>query len=112
MTADELGDPQNLDLWLDLNGVPVQRGTTTRMIFSCAYLVHYVSHYIALQPGDIITTGTPPGVGLGKIPPQFMKPGDVMRLGITRLGEQEQTVTALSAEVMEDWRRKAVATRG
>ena len=111
VTADEVGDPQALELSLDLNGTPVQRGYTSRMIFTCAFLVSYISHYIALQPGDIVTTGTPPGVGLGKIPPQFMKPGDEMRLSITRLGEQRQVVTALTEEVMQAWRQSAAAKR-
>ncbi|KQT44564.1 2-hydroxyhepta-2,4-diene-1,7-dioate isomerase [Aureimonas sp. Leaf454] len=92
VTPDEVGDPQNLDLWLDLNGRREQTGTTTRMIFTCAHIVSYVSRFMALRPGDIITTGTPPGVGLGRKPPVFMKMGDVMRLGITGLGEQEQTL--------------------
>lgn len=92
VTADEVPEPQNLDLWLDLNGTRVQSGTTTRMIFSCAFLLSYVSRFMALQPGDIVTTGTPPGVGLGKHPPEFMKAGDVMTLGISGLGQQTQQV--------------------
>ncbi len=92
VTSDEVPNPQNLDLWLDLNGKRVQSGTTTRMIFSCATIVSYLSRFMALQPGDIVTTGTPPGVGLGMKPTMFMKPGDVMRLGISGLGEQEQRV--------------------
>ena len=103
VTADEVGDPQNLDLWLDLNGKRVQTGTTTRMIFSCATIVSYLSQYMALQPGDIVTTGTPPGVGLGMRPPAFMKAGDVMRLGITGLGEQEQRVVPYEASMSEAW---------
>lgn len=103
VTADEVGDPQNLDLWLDLNGKRVQTGTTTRMIFSCATIVSYLSQYMALQPGDIVTTGTPPGVGLGMRPPAFMKAGDVMRLGITGLGEQEQRVVPYEASMGEAW---------
>jgi 2-keto-4-pentenoate hydratase/2-oxohepta-3-ene-1,7-dioic acid hydratase in catechol pathway len=103
VTADEVQDPQNLDLWLDLNGKRVQTGTTTRMIFSCATIVSYLSRYMALQPGDIVTTGTPPGVGLGMRPPAFMKAGDVMRLGITGLGEQEQRVVAYEASMGEAW---------
>lgn len=111
VTADEVGDPQNLDLWLDLNGARVQNGTTSRMIFTCAFLLSYLSRYMALQPGDIVTTGTPPGVGLGKIPPNFMKPGDVMRLGITGLGEQEQTVVPLTGDVVAAWRAAHAARR-
>jgi 2,4-diketo-3-deoxy-L-fuconate hydrolase len=92
VTSDEVGDPQKLDLWLDLNGQRVQTGTTTRMIFSIRTLVAYTSRFMALMPGDIVTTGTPPGVGLGMKPPRFMKAGDVMRLGITGLGVQEQVL--------------------
>jgi 2-keto-4-pentenoate hydratase/2-oxohepta-3-ene-1,7-dioic acid hydratase in catechol pathway len=90
VTADEVGDPQDLDLWLDLNGKREQTGTTRRMIFSCAHIVAYASRFMALEPGDIVTTGTPPGVGLGCKPPRFMSAGDVMALGITGLGEQRQ----------------------
>jgi 2-keto-4-pentenoate hydratase/2-oxohepta-3-ene-1,7-dioic acid hydratase in catechol pathway len=90
VTADEVGDPQDLDLWLDLNGKREQTGTTRRMIFSCAHIVAYASRFMALEPGDIVTTGTPPGVGLGCKPPRFMSAGDVMTLGITGLGEQRQ----------------------
>jgi 2,4-didehydro-3-deoxy-L-rhamnonate hydrolase len=93
VTSDEVADPQKLDLWLDLNGQRVQTGTTTRMIFSIRTLVAYTSRFMALMPGDIVTTGTPPGVGLGMKPPRFMKAGDVMRLGISGLGVQEQVVT-------------------
>jgi 2,4-didehydro-3-deoxy-L-rhamnonate hydrolase len=92
VTSDEVPDPQKLDLWLDLNGKRVQTGTTTRMIFSIRTLVAYTSRFMALMPGDIVTTGTPPGVGLGMKPPRFMKAGDVMRLGIAGLGVQEQVV--------------------
>lgn len=92
VTGDELGDPQKLDLWLDLNGQREQTGTTTRMIFTCAHIVAYASRFMKLEPSDIITTGTPPGVGLGRKPPVFMKAGDTMRLGITGLGEQQQTI--------------------
>ena len=93
VTADEVGNPQNLDLWLDVNGEPRQRGNTKTMIFDCATLVSYVSQFITLEPGDIITTGTPPGVGMGIKPtPQFLKPRDTMTLGISGLGEQRQKV--------------------
>jgi 2-keto-4-pentenoate hydratase/2-oxohepta-3-ene-1,7-dioic acid hydratase in catechol pathway len=94
VTADEVSDPQKLDLWLDLNGERVQTGTTTRMIFPIRTLVAYLSRFMALVPGDIVTTGTPPGVGLGMKPNRFMKEGDVMKLGITGLGVQQQMVTA------------------
>jgi 2-keto-4-pentenoate hydratase/2-oxohepta-3-ene-1,7-dioic acid hydratase in catechol pathway len=92
VTTDEISDPQTLDIWLNVNGVPMQRGNTSRMIFSCAQLVSYVSEFMTLLPGDIITTGTPPGVGMGRKPNVFLKPGDVVDLGISRLGEQRQTV--------------------
>ncbi len=93
VTADEIADPQNLDMWLDVNGKRMQSGNTRNMIFSAAKLVSYVSHYMTLLPGDIITTGTPPGVGMGIKPnPVFLKPGDELVLGIRGLGEQRQKV--------------------
>lgn len=92
VTRDEIPDPQSLGLWLDLNGEPMQRGTTSTMIFDCATLVSYVSRFITLEPGDIIATGTPPGVGSGRRPQRFLKAGDVMTLGIAGLGEQRQKV--------------------
>lgn len=93
VTTDEIRDPQNLDMWLDLNGKRMQTGNTKTMIFSCAHIVSHVSQYMTLMPGDIITTGTPPGVGMGVKPnPVFLKPGDVMTLGIRGLGEQRQKV--------------------
>ena len=95
VTADEVGDPQNLGMWLDLNGQRMQTGNTRTMIFGVAELVSYVSQFMTLEPGDLITTGTPPGVGLGQKPePLYLKAGDVMRLGIEKLGEQQQTVHA------------------
>ncbi len=94
VTADEVGDPQALDMWLDLNGQRMQTGNTRTMIFNVAQLVSYVSKLCTLWPGDLITTGTPPGVGMGRKPPVFLKPGDVMRLGIPKLGEQSQRVVA------------------
>jgi 2-keto-4-pentenoate hydratase/2-oxohepta-3-ene-1,7-dioic acid hydratase in catechol pathway len=94
VTADEVGDPQNLALWLELNGKRVQDGNTHTMIFGVAKLVSYCSEFMQLQPGDIITTGTPPGVGMGMKPPMFLKQGDVMCLGIEKLGEQQQHVRA------------------
>ena len=92
VTADEVGDPQKLDLFLDLNGKRMQTGNTKTMIFDCKTLVSYVSQFMTLNPGDIITTGTPPGVGSGMKPPVFLKPGDVMHLGIEKLGAQTQKV--------------------
>ncbi|MFZ4756805.1 MAG: fumarylacetoacetate hydrolase family protein [Burkholderiaceae bacterium] len=92
VTPDELGDPGKLDIWLDVNGEARQRGTTKTMIFDCAELIVYVSRLFTLNPGDLITTGTPPGVGHGMKPPQYLKPGDVMTVGIQGLGEQTQKV--------------------
>ncbi|HEV7352214.1 MAG TPA: fumarylacetoacetate hydrolase family protein [Brevundimonas sp.] len=98
VTADEVADVQNLDMWLDLNGKRMQTGNTRTMIFGVAEIVAYVSQFMTLEPGDLITTGTPPGVGLGQKPaPFYLKPGDVMRLGIEGLGEQQQTVVAWRA---------------
>jgi len=95
VTRDEVKDPQALSMWLKVNGKTFQNGSTKTMIFGCAHLVHYVSQYMTLMPGDIITTGTPPGVGLGVKPtPVFLKPGDVMELGIEGLGQQRQVVAA------------------
>ena len=94
VTSDEIPDPQNLNIWLELNGERVQDGNTKTMIFSCAYIVSYVSNYMTLMPGDVIVTGTPPGVGIGFKPPKFLKEGDLMRLGIEGLGEQSQKVNA------------------
>jgi 2-keto-4-pentenoate hydratase/2-oxohepta-3-ene-1,7-dioic acid hydratase in catechol pathway len=93
VTKDEIKDPQNLDMWLDVNGEKRQRGNTSTMIFNCREIVSTCSHYFALEPGDVIITGTPPGVGLGMKPePKFLKAGDVVTLGITGLGEQRQKV--------------------
>ena len=95
VTTDEITDPQNLDMWLDVNTERMQTGNTKTMIFGVAKLVSYCSHYMTLMPGDIIATGTPPGVGMGKKPePIWLKPGDVMNLGIRGLGEQRQKVLA------------------
>jgi 2-keto-4-pentenoate hydratase/2-oxohepta-3-ene-1,7-dioic acid hydratase in catechol pathway len=95
VTTDEIRDPQNLDMWLDVNGRRMQKGNTRTMIFGVAKLVSYCSQYMTLLPGDIITTGTPPGVGMGMKPDAvFLKPGDVMNLGIQGLGEQRQDVVA------------------
>jgi len=93
VTRDEIPDPQNLAMWLELNGKRMQTGNTSTMIFSVAKLLSYISQCITLKPGDVVTTGTPPGVGLGIKPnPVFLKHGDVMRLGIDGLGEQRQEV--------------------
>ena len=92
MTPDEIGDVQKLDLWLDVNGERKQTGTTSLMIFSCAQLISYCSRVMTLEPGDLIITGTPPGVGMGFKPPQFLKVGDVVELGISKLGRQRQRV--------------------
>jgi 2-keto-4-pentenoate hydratase/2-oxohepta-3-ene-1,7-dioic acid hydratase in catechol pathway len=97
VTRDEVPDPQALDMWLDVNGEPMQRGNTRTMIFGVAQLVSYVSQFMTLLPGDIITTGTPPGVGMGKKPQRYLKAGDRMALGIAGLGEQRQRVVAWSA---------------
>jgi 2-keto-4-pentenoate hydratase/2-oxohepta-3-ene-1,7-dioic acid hydratase in catechol pathway len=94
VTKDEVGDPQDLEMWLDLNGVKAQRGNTRTMVFGVSQLVAYVSHYMTLFPGDVITTGTPPGVGMGMKPQRFLHPGDVLTLGIDKLGEQRQRVVA------------------
>jgi 2,4-diketo-3-deoxy-L-fuconate hydrolase len=95
VTTDEVKDPQRLDMWLDVNGKRMQSGNTRTMIFSVAQIVSHVSQYMTLLPGDIITTGTPPGVGMGIKPaPVFLKPGDVMTLGIKGLGEQKQKVVS------------------
>ena len=94
VTRDEIPNPNRLHLWLDVNGRRRQDGTTATMIFHIGFLVSYLSRFMTLMPGDIITTGTPPGVGLGMKPPQFLKPGDTVRLGVEGLGEQMQTVRA------------------
>jgi 2-keto-4-pentenoate hydratase/2-oxohepta-3-ene-1,7-dioic acid hydratase in catechol pathway len=94
VTTDELADPQNLALWTEVNGRRMQNGTTANLIFGVDHLVSYVSHFMTLMPGDVIATGTPAGVGLGRKPPQFLKPGDHMRLSVEGLGEQNQRVIA------------------
>jgi 2-keto-4-pentenoate hydratase/2-oxohepta-3-ene-1,7-dioic acid hydratase in catechol pathway len=98
VTTDEVRDVQKLGMWLEVNGRRMQTGSTATMIFGVKFLVHYISTFMKLEPGDVITTGTPPGVGLGKKPPVFLKPGDIMRLGIEGLGEQKQLVVPWSAE--------------
>jgi 2,4-diketo-3-deoxy-L-fuconate hydrolase len=97
VTPDEIENVQRLGMWLDVNGKRMQTGNTRTMIFDCAKLVSYVSHFMTLMPGDIITTGTPPGVGLGMKPPLYLKKGDVMTLGIDSLGEQRQQVVGFKA---------------
>ncbi|SFJ98706.1 fumarylacetoacetate hydrolase family protein [Caulobacter sp. UNC279MFTsu5.1] len=102
VTAAEVGDCQDLDMWLDLNGQRMQTGNTRTMIFGVAELIAYMSRFVTLEPGDILTTGTPPGVGEGQKPEKiFLKPGDVMELGVEKLGTQRQTVIA--------WTREGVA---
>jgi len=97
VTADEVADPQNLQLWLEVNGKRRQSGNTRTMIFGVAALVAYISRFMTLEPGDLITTGTPPGVGMGIKPaPVYLRAGDVMHLGVERLGEQTQRVVAAS----------------
>jgi 2-keto-4-pentenoate hydratase/2-oxohepta-3-ene-1,7-dioic acid hydratase in catechol pathway len=97
VTKDEIADVSNLALFLEVNGQRRQTGNTATMAFKPAFLVHHISQFMTLLPGDIIATGTPPGVGIGMSPPQFLKAGDVMRLGVAGLGEQKQTVVAWSA---------------
>lgn len=94
VTADEVPDPQALHLWLEVDGHRYQDGSTSTMVFGVAYLVSYLSRFMSLQPGDIISTGTPPGVGLGQKPPTYLRAGNVMRLGIDGLGEQRQRVVS------------------
>ncbi|CAN0365927.1 unnamed protein product, partial [Ectocarpus sp. 4 AP-2014] len=91
VTSDEVADPQDLKLWLEVDGHRYQDGSTNTMVFGVKHLVSYLSQFMSLQPGDIISTGTPPGVGLGQKPPTYLKAGQTMRLGIEGLGEQEQT---------------------
>jgi 2,4-diketo-3-deoxy-L-fuconate hydrolase len=92
VTRDEVPNPQKLDMWLDVNGQRMQTGSTQTMIFSAAKIVSYVSQFMTLEPGDVITTGTPPGVGMGMKPPVYLKKGDLVTLGIAGLGEQSQTI--------------------
>jgi 2,4-diketo-3-deoxy-L-fuconate hydrolase len=100
VTADELRDPQNLDMWLDVNGERKQTGNTRTMIFSVAQLIADVSRYMTLLPGDLVTTGTPPGVGMGRNPQQWLQAGDVVTLGIEGLGEQRQRIVAFKGRRM------------
>jgi len=102
VTADELGDPQDLDMFLDVNGQRMQTGNTKTMIFPVAEALSYISRFVTLQPGDMVITGTPPGVGEGKKPePIYLQHGDTMHLGISKLGEQRQTVVPFSLEGLE-----------
>ena len=94
VTQDDIYDVQDLDLYLELNGKRMQTGNTSQMIFTVAQIVSYVSRFMTLEPGDIITTGTPPGVGMGRTPQRFLKKGDKLRLGIAGLGEQQAEVVA------------------
>ena len=94
VTPDEIEDVQNLDMWLDIDGARVQKGSTATMIFNIRQIVSYISKFMTLDPGDVITTGTPPGVGLGMKPPRFLKAGETMSLGIAGLGTQAQRVVA------------------
>ncbi len=96
VTRDEVPDPQNLHLWLEVDGKRYQDGTTKTMVFGVAHLVSYLSRFMSLQPGDVISTGTPPGVGMGQKPQKYLRPGNVMRLGIDGLGDQRQEVVAWS----------------
>ncbi|PSL20131.1 fumarylacetoacetate hydrolase family protein [Shimia abyssi] len=95
VTADEVGDPQALTMNLSVNGHEFQNGTTETMIFGVAHLISYISQYMSLQPGDVISTGTPPGVGMGQNPQVYLKPGDIIELSIQKLGAQKQKVVAL-----------------
>jgi 2,4-diketo-3-deoxy-L-fuconate hydrolase len=94
VTPDEIPDVEDLGMWLDVNGIRRQKGSTARMLFGPAYIVYYLSQFMVLEPGDLINTGTPPGVGMGFNPPVWLQPGDVMELGIDYLGTQRQTVVA------------------
>lgn len=94
VTRDAVADPQSLSMWLDVNGERMQDGTTATMVYTVPFLVHYLSRFMSLHPGDVISTGTPPGVGMGFRPPRYLKPGDVVQLGIDGLGTQRQEVVA------------------
>ncbi|SCY80197.1 fumarylacetoacetate hydrolase family protein [Microvirga guangxiensis] len=101
VTKDEIPDAQNLSMWLDVNGERMQNGSTKTMIFNVAQIVSYVSHFMILEPGDVITTGTPPGVGMALKPPRYLKPGDVVSLGIEGLGEQHQRFVAFEEKALD-----------
>ena len=102
VTADEIADPQQLSMWLDVNGRRCQNGSTKTMVFGVAQLVSYISRFMTLYPGDLISTGTPPGVGMGQKPPRFLKAGDEIRLGIAGLGEQRQKVHAWDPALIDN----------
>ncbi|WP_201837591.1 fumarylacetoacetate hydrolase family protein [Microvirga zambiensis] len=107
VTKDEIPDPQNLAMWLDVNGERMQNGSTKTMIFNVAQIVSYVSHFMILEPGDVITTGTPPGVGMAMKPQRFLKDGDVVALGIEGLGEQRQSVVGFkghATDIGKSWK--------
>lgn len=95
VTSDEVGDPTNLDMWLEVNGKRYQNGSSRTMVFKPAFIVSYLSQFMSLQPGDVISTGTPPGVGLGQKPPVYLNVGDKISLGIEKLGTQNQQVVSL-----------------
>jgi len=94
VTRDEVADPQNLGLWLSVNGARVQNGSTRTMVYGVAHLVSYLSQFMTLHPGDVISTGTPPGVGMGQKPPRYLVPGDVVELGVDGLGQARQVAVA------------------
>ena len=94
VTPDEVADPQKLAMWLRVNDTTMQDGSTATMVYGVAFLIHYLSQFMTLHPGDIISTGTPPGVGMGQVPPRYLRAGDVIELGIEGLGQQRQTVIA------------------
>jgi 2,4-didehydro-3-deoxy-L-rhamnonate hydrolase len=98
VTTNEIADVQKLDMWLDVNGERMQKGSTATMIFDVRKLVSYISHFMILEPGDVITTGTPPGVGMGKNPPRYLRAGDAVSLGIEGLGQQTQRIIAWKKE--------------
>ena len=101
VTPDEAGDPQQLQMWLEVNGQRFQNGNTRTMIFNVAFLIHYLSQFMTLYPGDLISTGTPPGVGMGQKPPVYLRHGDIVRLGIAGLGEQQQQVYAWDEALLD-----------
>ena len=94
VTSDEVPDPQNLDMWLEIDGHRYQNGSTRTMVFPVAHLISYLSRFMSLRTGDIISTGTPPGVGHGQKPPVYLRPGNRIKLGVSGLGQQEQKVIA------------------
>ena len=97
VTPDEIADPQALAIELDVNGIPAQRGNTSAMVFGVAHLIHYISQFMTLEPGDVVSTGTPPGVGMGHTPPRWLRVGDLVDIRIAGLGAQRQTVSSRAA---------------